>query len=489
MSGAGCWLVQRPMNRRRYWLAESLAPLLRCAHPCGQVRQVKFRMFEFLALVPESEAMTTPDQAPDVTLHEPREVAEFIQALGTSALELELIAIVTGWQKRSPRKISAAALLSSLCAQCHGGTASFNDIAMALDGASGRAPSRQSVAERFAQPCLRMIQTVLRMAFDRRVATSMQEDAPAQGCLTPYSRVLVQDSTIIELPGWLFDTFSGVANGTHQVCNARIQAAYDLKGMCFEAFSIDAYSKNDVSAAPELELRRGDLVLRDRGYLSVGEIVRHQQAGAHFIYRHKTGAIYRDVQTDDPLDLSRLLRRHGSLDMEVVLNDAPRTRVRLVAAPVSEQTANLRRMKAKKEMKGHNPSAAVLELMGWTIFLTDLGPGVSFSELLETYGLRWRIEVIFKAWKSQMNFHVIHRVSALELQICLTAKLVSITVGMGHLYRLCYQRMREASGRDLSLLKFTRYLATMPQRLVSLTEWLIEGAPATSHTCMALRKY
>ena len=90
-------------------------------------------------------------------------------------------------------------------------------------------------------------------------------------------------------------------------------------------------------------------------------------------------------------------------------------RVRLVAAPVSEQTATLWRMKAKKETKGHNPSAAVL-----------------------------------------------------ELKICLTAKLVSITVGMGHLYRLCYQRMRDATGRDLSLQKFTRYMAKMPSRLVSL---------------------
>jgi hypothetical protein len=433
--------------------------------------------------------MTSPEQAPDVTLHEPRDVAEFIKALGIPAQELELIAIVTGWQKRSPRKITAAALLSSLCAQCHGGTASFNDIATALDAASGRQPSRESVAERFAQPCLHMIQTVLRLAIDRRVTTSMQEDAPAQRLLNPYSRVLVQDSTIIELPGWLFDTFSGVANGAHQVCNARIQAAYDLKNMCFEAFSIDAYSKNDVSAAPELELRPGDLVLRDRGYLSVGEIQRHQQAGAHFIYRHKTGALHRDARSDEPLDLPKLLRRHGSLDREVALNDVQRTRVRLVAAPVSAQTADLRRMKAKKEMKGHNPSAAVLELMGWTIFLTSLGQEVSFSALLETYGLRWRIEVIFKAWKSQMNFHVIHRVSALELKICLTAKLVSITVCMGHLYRLCYQRMREATGRDLSLLKFTRYMAKMPQRLVSITAWLMEESPASSPTCIALRKY
>ena len=127
-----------------------------------------------------------------------------------------------------------------------------------------------------------MVQTVLRLAIDRRVTTSMLEDAPAEGLLHSYSRVLVQESTIIELPGWLFDTFSGVANAANQVCNARIQATYDLKHMGFEAFS-------------KLELRPGDLVLRDRGYLSVGEIQRHQQARAHFIYRHKTGALYRDV--------------------------------------------------------------------------------------------------------------------------------------------------------------------------------------------------
>ena len=123
--------------------------------------------------------MNIPDQAPEVTLDEPREVGEFLTALGVSAHELELIAIVTGWQKRSPRKITAAALLSSLCEQTLGGTASFNDIAAALDTASGRQPSRQSVAERFAPPCLAMMQTVLRMAINKRVTTSMQEDVPA----------------------------------------------------------------------------------------------------------------------------------------------------------------------------------------------------------------------------------------------------------------------------------------------------------------------
>ena len=58
-------------------------------------------MFEFLACDRECEAMPAADQAPDVTLHEPRDVADFIQLLGISAHELELIAIVTGWQSRA----------------------------------------------------------------------------------------------------------------------------------------------------------------------------------------------------------------------------------------------------------------------------------------------------------------------------------------------------------------------------------------------------
>ena len=138
-------------------------------------------MVEFHAIVHQREAMTASDQAPDVTLDQPREVADFLTALGLSAHALELISIVTGWQKRAPRKITAAALLTSLCAQSLGGTASFNDIATALGTASGRQSSRQSVAERFAPPCLRMIQTVLRLAINKRVTTSMQHDVAAQG--------------------------------------------------------------------------------------------------------------------------------------------------------------------------------------------------------------------------------------------------------------------------------------------------------------------
>ncbi|WP_209309824.1 hypothetical protein, partial [Tamlana crocina] len=67
-----------------------------------------------------------------------------------------------------------------------------------------------------------------------------------------FNRMIVQDSTIIRLPKRLFEIFSGVANAHSKVCNARIQGVYDILNERFISFSIDAYSKNDLLAAPEL---------------------------------------------------------------------------------------------------------------------------------------------------------------------------------------------------------------------------------------------
>jgi hypothetical protein len=187
--------------------------------------------------------------------------------------------------------------------------------------------------------------------------------------------------------------------------------------------------------------------------------------------------------------LHAILRRDGKIDREVAPNDKARTCVRIVAAPVSKETAENRRMRAKKEIKGRNPSKAVLEMMAWAVLITNVGEEVAFGTLLDICGLRWRIEVIFKAWKSNMGFKVVHRASALELRICLSARLLAITIGTGHLYRLCYERMRERTGRDLSMMKFSRYIANNPNRVARVCAWLTHGADGSENTCRALRKY
>lgn len=290
---------------------------------------------------------------------------------------------------------------------------------------------------------------------------------PADVRFRGYSRVLVQDSTILKLPIHLFADFSGVSNGESSVCNARIQATYDLVNFRLLDFSIDPYSRNDLAVAAQLPLREGDLSLRDRGYLVLNELQRHLDAGADCIYRHKAGTLYIDPQTLEPIDLPALLKGNGYLDMEVLLNNPSRTRVRFVATPVDEETANLRRMKAKKETRGHNPSEAVLYLMSWTIFITTIpADRADFKQILAIYGLRWRIEIIFKAWKSHMKFHLLHRVSKRQLAILLKARLLVITAAINVLYNTFERAIRHRHRRRLSLLKFTNYLCKSPANFI-----------------------
>lgn len=402
---------------------------------------------------------------------------------------LEEAARESGFVKRRSRKIDTLNLLDSLVSQSLCRSPSYNDIAACIETNHGTDPTRQAVALRLGQSFEDFLKTLLGDVISRKVDEDIKAGRFTATHFRSYRRVIVQDSTIIKLPTALFPLFSGVSNGSSSVCNARIQAVYDLISGQLIEFSIDPYSKNDLAAAPDLEIRKDDLVLRDRGYLITSEIQRHVDLGADFIYRHKTGMVYLDPTSLLPLDLSALLKRLGNLDMEVLLNDNKQTRVRLLAVRVDAETANLRRMKAKKETRGHKPSAALLELMDWTIFITNIpSTKASFAEILEIYGLRWRIEVIFKAWKSHLKFDVVHRVSARQLRVLLKARLLVIAAA-SNLYRKFESVLWRKYQCRLSLLKFMNYLTAGMNRLQRVVCPLPDNDSETDTLMKALARY
>lgn len=398
----------------------------------------------------------------------------FLQVLQTIGLDEHSLvekAEEVGWLQRKPKKITPFNLLSAIYEKSYQTLTSYNNVASKIDATEGNGPARQAVAKRMNKKCQKLLEFLIEKAFEYKLSSGLAR-MPKE-FLNRYHRILVQDSTVIKLPSWLYEVFSGVSNGSSQVCNSRIQAVYDIKNMTLISFSIDSYSKNDLKAAPELELLAGDLVLRDRGYLTQAEILRHIHARADCIYRHKTGTVYLDPSTKEPIDLLELLQENGNLDLTVMLNDGKNTTLRLLSAPVDEETANIRRMKAKKEYRGHNPSCAVLALMDWTIFLTNIPKEqAKFKMIFAIYSLRWRIEIIFKAWKSHMNFETIHRVSETQLMIILKTRLLRIMVFTNHLYRSCYLILFHRYQRHLSLLKFFNELKNNPERIETIFQSL-----------------
>jgi hypothetical protein len=397
-------------------------------------------------------------------------------AIGTAIFaEADLLQLAKDlkFTKRAPRKIDILSLLAALCTECLQGSPSCNDLAAQIQTQAGNAPSRQAVNLRLNKALENVLEKLLEKLIREKLTTDALPEANPTPLFRNYRRVLIQDSTIIQLPNHLFEDFSGVSNAHTSVCNARIQATYNLIDHHLLAVSIDPYSKNDQAAAPELQLQQGDLTLRDRGYLVVNEFQRHRDAGADCIYRHRTGTTYFDPQTDQPIDLLALLKNHGQLDLEVLLNNEARTRVRLVTAPVDAETANRRRQKAKIETHGHHPSAAVLALMDWTIFITTIPASLaSFKEILAIYGLRWRIEIIFKAWKSHLKFPLLHHVSKRQLAILLKTRLLIITACTNLVYGTLERALRQNYDRRLSLLKFMRFLSKNPARIISVLQSL-----------------
>lgn len=378
---------------------------------------------------------------------------KLLEKAGISLEKINVLSVETGFIKRC-RQIKAVEFLVYMITEAIGGCVSCNDLAAAIETETGTAASRQAYHRKMSCACLLFFEAIAAIIMNSKASVSIHSK------FRRFKRILVQDSTVIKLPSKLMDVFSGVRNAHTKVCNARIQSVFDLLSGCFAQWSIDTYSKNDLVAAPELTIEAGDLILRDRGYFIVAEFDRIIRAGADFVSRYKHKTTFYDPQTGHEINLCRLLDMQRTVDQKVLIGKDSKTEVRLIAVEVPQETADRRRQKAREECKGHNPGKEALFLMGWTIFITSLTSSeITINDFMELYGLRWKIETIFKTFKSHMSFDKIHIVSEIQLRLILIARFIAITLFYEKLYAPLLKMAYQESRKILSLMKLMRYIS------------------------------
>ena len=124
--------------------------------------------------------------------------------------------------------------------------------------------------------------------------------------------------------------------------------------------------------------------------------------------------------------------------------------------------------------------------MSWTIFITTISdPKVSFKEILGLYELRWRIENIFKTWKSNFSFDKVHNVSEHQLHVLLNARLIMITIFYQKIYLPLLQRVKDTTGKELSLMKLMRYLT----QNIRIARQLLEQKKCNRVQLQAIARY
>ena len=341
------------------------------------------------------------------------------------SLPTEEMARKTGFLKRTPRKIPIPELLDGLLAAAPQTNFSLENIASTIGLAAKTTYSRQAFHDRLDPTVQPFLAEVITSVFGQLSSQGHTAEAFAS-----FQRVLVQDSTVQTIPPHLAELFPTSGNQLRKTCaSLKIQWICDLKNSAVEHVSLSGFTRNDQAASPDILAiaRPGDLVIRDLGYLVASVLAQFVEQGIYFLTRYRLDMALGDRVTGQPLDLKTLLSTEGKLDCQVRFGPE-QTPMRLVALPVPEEVANLRRARAKKSAKrrGRNPhSPTYMFLLGWNIFLTNV-PRSTWppKTLVATYRLRWRIEMIFKTWKSHLGLRQLNCHTGVLLQLSVMTKLL-----------------------------------------------------------------
>lgn len=326
-----------------------------------------------------------------------------------SSLELERLAALSGFSARSGSKITPRLWIRSLAMLSTMGRASLSGQALCIGLMGGRSVSRQAAHARCGQPAVEFLSLAL--------AAALGAGGPPRESLGAFGRVLLEDSTSVPLPSGLAGAFPGSSNAGAASATLKIHATYELISRRFESLRIGPYLEPDQKGSALIAERvgPGDLVVRDLGYYSLEAFEQIGLAGARYLSRLHPQSVVKDLR-GARIDLLGELRRHGTLDREVLLGHAG-LRARLIAFPVPPQVADERRRRLRR--KGRKENATLFALQGWTILVTNAGPAeLTAQAAAALYRQRWAIETVFKSWKSGLNLSGLHRRASLAAAQC-----------------------------------------------------------------------
>jgi hypothetical protein len=348
-------------------------------------------------------------------------------AQALSQINLDDLARQTRFCRRQPKKLSPLVFIQSCCLILLPGKASLRAWALLIGLVQNLTYSKQALFKRLNAAALAFVQSILHVFLLRLTLGAARTLPPA---LAGFPRVLVHDSVVLTLSPRLAAAFPGSRRQRcAQGAMIRVQAFLDLKHEQFVHFWHSAYVKNDVASAGEgLEhLRRGDLFIRDLGFFVLTVLERLTERGINWLSRCKTNAGVFDLAGRD-LDLVRALRGRDQLDRQVLLGRKERLPVRLVALKVPAAVANERRRKVRRS-HGYQPTKKHCWLLGWNIYVTNVGPETwSARQVAQVYGLRWRLETTFKAWKQSFKMEDVPVGSPVQVEVLLYARLLFISL-------------------------------------------------------------
>jgi hypothetical protein len=365
------------------------------------------------------------------------------------------------------RKITPVSMIESiLFANQDPSKVSLNDMAIYHKLNFGISLTRQAIAKRFSLKSTMFVKTLFAQMLKSSLLVGKEIFA-----FTDFNRVLIKDSTCNQLPGNLKEYYPGTG-GASTGASVRVQFEYDLKNQEVLELKPTAFNIQDVKDAKDTldNIQPNDLIIRDLGYISTDVLKGIESKKAWYISRlnNSTDVYDRTGEIIDFCKIEEYLRKHNIYIMEKLVSiGSKRLASRLVIELVPDQVKEERIRKAKRKIQrsGSNTSKKSMARLGLNLFLTNCSQTmISASDIRKIYGIRWQIELVFKAWKQNIQFHKIKKMDIHRYEFLLYVKLIMVLLTW-RLYQSVDSYLFQTYLSRTSILKFYKTLTLFSEEL------------------------
>ncbi len=319
--------------------------------------------------------------------------------------------------------------------------------------------------------------------------------------LTPFRRILLQDSTQIKLNDALCDTFCG-CGGSGRKSALKLHLVYDFhQHQLSEVLLTNATtSETEIGKALVEKIFKNDLVVRDLGYFCLDQLAKIDYKQAFFLSRllSSVGVYLSNTPETEELNIVSFLRTHfphqNIIDIEVYLGKE-KFPVRLIAYRLPEEIVNQRRRKAydAARKKSRTPKKEYLQWLSFSFYITNVPITVWTTEVIGTiYRLRWQIELIFRQWKALFLIDFLSGKSPYRIECLLYGRLIGICI-IALIYGVVWWYVWLKFDREVSSDKLVKWLLRNHRmeklmKPVSLSSLFSELIPQINHLLKEKRK-
>lgn len=311
---------------------------------------------------------------------------------------------------------------------------SLNDMCNELDDKFGCNIKKQSIDERFNTNAVDFLKVLISKCLSKKIPSN-----DSNSFMNNFTAIKIQDSTSFQISENLSEHYGG-SGGAASSASARVQFEYDIKNMNISTLELTSGLYQDVSYSNDKisTINKGDLVIRDLGYISAAWLQQVIEREAYFVNRIKNNRILFVKDSSGnmvELDFCKLLSKMKRNKINVIEHfvyipvEKEYIGMRLITEklPDAVYAERVRKAKRNAQKKGYKLSKEYLQKAWFNLFVTNVDETVLKSrEVNYLYSLRWQIELVFKSWKSTFKLAKIKKMKKERFECQIYARLLLI---------------------------------------------------------------